>query len=244
MHFLPFTLRVVPRTLKFKQPAGTSRGVYLERKVWYVVMSSTDPKLRFTGLGECAPLPDLSCDYSDDYEARLRAVCADVVQTQNLDPERLRPFPSMLFGLQTAFRSAAGSLSGNYLRLYPSDFTRGQRGIPINGLVWMGSFDEMCSRMEDKLEKGFRCVKLKIGAIDFESELRLIKQLRARYSPESVELRFRPEYAARKLQSARGRTRVCPWAHSSLSVGALECVRRRTGVRPWAYSNAPAEIVR
>ena len=206
MHFLPFTLRVVPRTLKFKQPAGTSRGVYLKRKVWYVVMSSTDPKLRFTGLGECAPLPDLSCDYSEDYEARLRAVCADVVQTQNLDPERLRPFPSMLFGLQTAFRSAAGSLSGNYLRLYPSDFTRGQRGIPINGLVWMGSFDEMCSRMEDKLEKGFRCVKLKIGAIDFESELRLIKQLRARYSPESVELRvdangaFSADEAPRRLE--------------------------------------------
>ncbi len=189
MHFLPFTLRVVPRTLKFKQPAGTSRGVYLERKVWYVVMTSTDPQLRFTGLGECAPLPDLSCDYSDDYEERLRAVCADVVQTQNLDVERLRHVPSMLFGLQTAFRSAAGSLSGNYLRLYPSQFTKGQRGIPINGLVWMGSFSEMCSRMEEKLEKGFRCVKLKIGAIDFESELQLIKQLRARYSPESVELR-------------------------------------------------------
>ncbi len=196
----------MPRTLKFKQPAGTSRGVYLERRVWYIVMSSADPKLRFTGLGECAPLPDLSCDYSDDYEERLRAVCAEVEQTQNLDPERLRPFPSMLFGLQTAFRSAAGSLSGNYLRLYPSDFTQGQRGIPINGLVWMGTFDEMCQRMEEKLEKGFRCVKLKIGAIDFESELCLIKQLRARYSAESVELRvdangaFSVDEAPRRLE--------------------------------------------
>lgn len=206
MHFLPFKLRVVPRTLQFKQPAGTSRGVYLERKVWYVVMTSTDPQLRFTGIGECAPLHDLSCDYDADYEQRLRSICADVEETQNLDSEKLRPYPSILFGLQTAFRSAAGSLGGNYLKLYPSDFTAGRKGIPINGLVWMGTYEEMCRRMEEKLDKGFRCVKLKIGAIDFESEMQLIRQLRSRFSAADVELRvdangaFTPEDAPRKLE--------------------------------------------
>lgn len=207
MHFLPFSLRVVPRTLKFKQPAGTSRGVYHERKVWYVVLTSTDPSIRFTGLGECAPLYDLSCDYDEHYEQRLREVCAEVEREQNLDSNRLRHLPSMLFGLQSAFRSAAGSLAGDYRRLYPSDFTKGLRGIPINGLVWMGSFEGMCQRMEEKLEKGFRCVKLKIGAIDFDSELAMIRLLRSRYSEETVELRvdanggFSPEEAPLRLEA-------------------------------------------
>ena len=207
MHFLPFKLRILPRTLQFKQPAGTSRGVYHTRKVWYIVVTSTDPQVRFTGLGECAPLYDLSCDYNEHYEETLQQICTEVENTQNLDAERWRNYPSILFGLQTAFRSAAGSLQhGDYLKLYPSDFTRGRQGIPINGLVWMGTFEEMCSRMEEKLEKGFRCVKLKIGAIDFESEMALIRQLRSRYSKETVELRvdanggFTPEDAPRKLE--------------------------------------------
>ncbi len=195
------------RTLRFLQPAGTSRGVYLTRDVWYVVVSSADPKVRFTGLGECAPLHDLSCDYDARYGERLRAVCAAVERGQNLDGELLRDRPSMLFGLETAFRSAAGSLQhGDYRLLYPSDFTAGRRGIPINGLVWMGSHEEMCRRMEEKLEAGFRCVKLKIGAIDFESELDLVRRLRARFSPETVELRvdangaFSPQDAPRRLE--------------------------------------------
>lgn len=189
MHFLPFSLRVIPRTLRFKQPAGTSRGVYYDRKVWYILLTSTDPQLHFTGLGECAPLHDLSCDYDEHYEERLRTICQEVEQTQNLDSNRLRHYPSILFGLQSAFRSAAGSLAGDYLKLYPSAFTKGEKGIPINGLVWMGSYEEMCKRMEEKLAASFRCVKLKIGAIDFESELALIKQLRQRYDASTVELR-------------------------------------------------------
>lgn len=207
MHFLPFSLRIVPRTLKFKQPAGTSRGVYYDRKVWYIVITSTDPQIRFTGLGECAPLYDLSCDYDEHYEQRLHDICEEVERTQNLDSNKWRNYPSILFGLQSAFRSAAGSLAGDYLRLYSSDFTQGRRGIPINGLVWMGTFEEMCQRMEEKLEKGFRCVKLKIGAIDFESEIELIRRLRKRYSKDVVELRvdanggFSPEEALDKLHT-------------------------------------------
>lgn len=207
MHFLPFKLKILPRELVFKQPAGTSRGVYTTRKVWYIVLTSTDPQIRFTGIGECAPLYDLSCDYDEHYEERLHQICQEVEQTQNLNSEKLRPYPSILFGLQSAFRSAAGSLAGDYLKLFPSAFTQGQRGIPINGLVWMGSYEEMCQRMEEKLKKGFRCVKLKIGAIDFESEMALIRQLRARFSADTIELRvdanggFTPEEAPRRLEA-------------------------------------------
>ena len=206
MHFLPFRLRVVPRTLRFKQPAGTSRGIYTERRVWYVVVSSADPQIRFTGLGECAPLPDLSCDYSPAYEAELRRVCAAVEAAQELDAERLRHRPSMLLGLQMAFRSAAGSLQGDYRLLYPSAFTRGERPLRINGLVWMGHYEEMLERMEEKLAAGFHCVKLKIGAIDFEEEIALIRRLRERFDASRVELRvdanggFSSEDAPRVLQ--------------------------------------------
>ena len=163
-------IRIIPRTLCFKQPAGTSRGVYKERKVWYLDLTYETEGRIARGLGECAPLPNLSCDYNGDYKATLRRICREVVEAGRLDTEALRPYPSILFGLEMAFRSAKASLTGHYLQLYDTPFTRGAEGIPINGLVWMGSHDEMMERMKAKLREGFRCVKLKIGAIDFESE--------------------------------------------------------------------------
>ena len=84
-------------------------------------------------------------------------------------------------------------------------FVHGETTIPINGLVWMGSFDEMSARIEEKLSAGFTTIKLKIGAIDFESELELIRQLRGRFSSETLTIRvdanggFSPEEALPKL---------------------------------------------
>ncbi len=203
----PFRLRVVPRTLRFKRPAGTSRGVYHERAVWYIVLTSATPAVRFTGLGECAPLYDLSCDFTPDYAERLRKICHDVEAAQCLDTERLRPMPSMLFGLETAFRSALGSLErGDYRQLFPSDFALSRRGTRINGLIWMGTYEEMRGRLEEKLAAGYRCIKIKIGEIDFECELDLIRRLRADYDASQVELRldangaFAPDEALRKLE--------------------------------------------
>jgi o-succinylbenzoate synthase len=169
------------RVLHFKQPAGTSRGVYTERKSWFVHLSDGDR----TGIGECAPLPDLSCDARPDYGEVLRQFCDDVERTGNIDYEAMRDYPSMLFGLETAILNMR-----NGERLFDTPFTRGEEGIPINGLVWMGNYDEMLQRMEQKLEQGFRCVKLKIGAIDFEQELELIKRIRSRFSFHEVELRL------------------------------------------------------
>ena len=184
------------RVLHFKQPAGTSRGVYTERKSWLV--EATDGERR--GVGECAPLPDLSCDARPDYAEVLRRFCDDVERTGQIDVEAMRDYPSMLFGLETAL----GMMDGH--TLFDTPFTRGEEGIPINGLVWMGSYEEMLARMEQKLEQGFRCVKLKIGAIDFESELEMVKRIRQRFSHHDVEIRldanggFKFEEALYKLE--------------------------------------------
>lgn len=189
-------IHIEERVLHFKQPAGTSRGVYTERKSWLV--EATDGERR--GVGECAPLPDLSCDARPDYAEVLRRFCDDVERTGQIDVEAMRDYPSMLFGLETAL----GMMDGH--TLFDTPFARGEEGIPINGLVWMGSYEEMLARMEQKLEQGFRCVKLKIGAIDFESELEMVKKIRQRFSHHDVEIRldanggFKFEEALYKLE--------------------------------------------
>lgn len=172
-------IEIEERTFHFRQPAGTSRGVYTERKSWLVTIADGERR----GVGECAPLPKLSCDDIPDYAGVLRRFCDDVEQTGEIDSEQMRDYPSMLFGLETAMLSLRGE------RLFDTPFSRGEAGIPINGLVWMGTFDEMQRRMEQKLEQGFRCVKLKIGAIDFDRELQLLKQIRSCYGPREVEIR-------------------------------------------------------
>ena len=194
------------RLLHFKQPAGTSRGVYLTRKIWLIKLVDGDK----TGVGECAPLPDLSCDAMGDeaYASILNKVCEDYCTSCEIDYDALRDYPSMLFGLETAVLDLQAShLSAlrSHL-LIDTAFSRGEVGIPINGLVWMGNYEEMLARLEDKLEKGFRCVKLKIGAIDFDKELDLVKRIRDRFSFHEVELRvdanggFKYEDALYKLE--------------------------------------------
>ena len=169
------------RLLHFKQPAGTSRGVYTTRKIWLVHLFDS----LHEGVGECAPLPDLSCDARPDYGEVLEGFCQSLCETGEIDYEALRTYPSMLFGLETALLNLQ---QGD--QLFDTAFSRGEVGIPINGLVWMGSYEEMLKRMEEKLEKGYRCVKLKIGAIDFDQELDLVKRIRERFSFHEVELRL------------------------------------------------------
>ena len=166
------------RVLHFKQPAGTSRGVYTERKIWLVKMTDRDA----VGIGECAPLPKLSCDDIPHYAEVLRRFCDEVERSGQLDTEALRDYPSMLFGLETAMLSFAKTQ-------HSTPFSKGKVGIPINGLVWMGTYEEMKERIEQKLAQGFHCIKLKIGAIDFDAELELIKKIRERFSHQEVELR-------------------------------------------------------
>ena len=195
-----YTINIIPRILHFKQPAGTSRGTYTTRKVWYIYLSTTEYPER-VGVGECAPLPKLSCDDLPDYEQILCNACRCLEQTGKLDTEALRDYPSILFGLETALRH----YETQSWALWDTPFSRGETGIPINGLIWMGDFDRMLQQIEVKMQSGYRCIKLKIGAINFEEELALLKHIRAHYSAREIELRvdangaFSPVDAMEKL---------------------------------------------
>ena len=206
--------QVEERVFHFKQPAGTSRGVYLKRKSWFITLLLEDGR---KGMGECAPLPDLSMDAmpDDDFElclnTRINAILPRLTEAQE-QPDALgrqlkiaetafSDYPSMRFGLETALLNLHHGE-----RLFNTPFSRGEEGIPINGLVWMGSYDEMEKRMEEKIEKGFRCVKIKIGAIRFDEELELIRKIRRRFSRDIIEIRtdangaFSPSEAMDRLQ--------------------------------------------
>lgn len=229
-----YKIEISERTLHFKQPAGTSRGVYTTRHSYYLTLT-LDELPGVEGVGECATLPDLSCDAKPEYEMTLRQVCQMVEQMGRIPYDMIRAYPSITFGLETAFASffdaakkfleivpAEGASSSEMLKqkggsvpagmenlteLFDSPFGRGEEGITINGLVWMGTYEEMLARLEEKLQAGFHCVKLKIGAIDFFKELDLIKRIRDVYTKEQVELRvdanggFLPENAMSQLEA-------------------------------------------
>lgn len=199
------TYHIEEKVLHFKQPAGTSRGVYTTRRSWFVTLTDENGR---QGVGECAPLPNLSCDDLPDYGKKLEEILNESIPnlddlsslTSHLSP--LKEYPSMLFGIETALLNLKTGSS----MLFDTPFGQGEEGIPINGLVWMGSFEEMQQRIEQKLAQGFHCVKLKIGAIDFNAELELLKKIRSRYSREEIELRvdangaFSPDEALQKLE--------------------------------------------
>jgi o-succinylbenzoate synthase len=179
-------INISERIFHFRQPAGTSRGVYTERKSWIIELTDGER----TGIGECAPLPGLSCDDIPDYEKTLRALCDKFEQEGQIDYNLMRPYPSMLFGLETALLSLLRSEGVKEWRLFNNAFSRGERGIPINGLVWMGSYEEMMQRIEEKLSQGYRCIKLKIGAIDFDKELDMVRSIRERFSSKELQIRL------------------------------------------------------
>ena len=198
-------ITITSKLLHFLQPAGTSRGVYNTRLSFYLKLTS-DEQPDVVGVGECATLPDLSCDAMppNEYERKLRTFCDEYERTGVIDYEAMRAYPSMLFGLETAVAqfNAKGSLN-----FFDTPFGRGEEGIPINGLVWMGTFKEMFERLEAKLKAGFRCIKIKIGAIDFDRELQLIRHIRSTFSRNDVELRvdanggFTPEEALSRMEA-------------------------------------------
>lgn len=168
-------------TLQFRQPSGTSRGVYTTREVWYILLTGDT----VTGIGECAPLPNLSIDRPREMSAKLLQVCEQIDYFSEF-PQELRNWPSIRFGLETALLDLR---NGGHQLLFPSAFTRGEQGIPINGLIWMGTPEFMKQQIRTKLDAGFRCIKMKIGAIDFETEFSLLKEIRKEFSAKEITLR-------------------------------------------------------
>jgi o-succinylbenzoate synthase len=168
--------------LNFKRPSGTSRGVITEKETWFIILEQDGKK----GIGECGILRGLSIDDRPDYEEKLQWTCANIHLGKDQLWEALLEFPSIQFGVEMAFQSLT---SENPFLLFSSDFTNGTKSIAINGLVWMGSATFMKQQIEEKLADGFRCIKLKIGAIDFNKELQLLRYIRQHFSPEQVEIR-------------------------------------------------------
>ena len=218
---------IYPKTLHFKQPAGTSRGVYLTRKVWYILLTDSENP-QHIGVGECAPLPALSCDDVPNYEEVLQETCRRLEENvkANLENafaslEHLEAYPSIRFGVE----SALAHYQARSLQFWHTPFSKGKEGIPINGLIWMGNFDERYQRIEEKMQQGFRCINLKIGAIDFEKELELLAHIRKHFTSEQIELRvdangaFSPTDALDKLKrlseyqlhSIEQPIRACQW---------------------------------
>jgi len=185
--------------LDFKRPSGTSRGVMTTKETWFILLENESKK----GVGECGILRSLSIDDRPDYEAKLKWTCKNISLGLEQLLVELKEFPSIQFGLETAFKSLE---SVDQFQLFPSNFTSGQANIPINGLVWMGSEEFMRTQIKEKIKFGFNCIKLKIGAIDFQTELNILKSIRKEFSVSDIELRvdangaFSPEDALEKLK--------------------------------------------
>jgi len=194
-----FVARHTTLNLQFKFPAGTSRGVLLHKPSSFLLLEKDGVK----GIGECSTIPNLSIDPVETYSEKLEEVCRLLNEGGDLDSIDLSLFPSIAFGLETALLDlkAKGSKC-----LFPSAFTQGETGIPINGLVWMGDKDFMQKQILEKIAADYHCIKLKVGALDFETELDIISGIRQQFSPEDIELRldanggFTPTDALEKLE--------------------------------------------
>jgi L-alanine-DL-glutamate epimerase-like enolase superfamily enzyme len=171
-------------TLKFIRPAGTSRGVYKVKESWFIFLcDEVNPEI--VGIGECALLKGLSADDRPDFEEKLREVCVRVDYfTENL--ELLSEWPSIRFGLETAIQDLN---TGGCRLLFSSEFTSGEKPIPINGLVWMGDPNYILSQWREKIEDGYYCMKMKIGAIDWETEHGILQRIRREYSQQDLMIR-------------------------------------------------------
>ena len=185
--------------LNFKQPSGTSRGVLTQKETYFILLEKNGKRV----VGECGMLRGLSYDDRPDFEDTLHWTCNNIHHGKKYLINALTEYPAIQFGLEMAFKSLESKTS--YI-LFPSEFTEGTESIPINGLIWMGSERFMKDQIKGKLQQGFDCIKLKIGALDFETELGLLKSIRREYSSKDIELRvdangaFKPDDALEKLK--------------------------------------------
>ncbi|WP_448518367.1 o-succinylbenzoate synthase [Rhodoflexus sp.] len=203
------TLRYRYHLLRFKFEAGTSRGVMRERPIWFIFL--TDDQANQTGIGEVAPLEGLSSDFRADYEVNIatlvekfhaQAFSSAREVTQEWIFKHTQHLPALRFALETAVLDLQ---NGGKRMIYDNSFYHSQMQIPINGLIWMGNESFMMQQVEEKLAAGFSCLKMKVGAIEFDKELAILKSIRRRFSPEQITLRvdangaFSPAEAPEKL---------------------------------------------
>lgn len=189
-------------TLQFKVPSGTSRGVLNKKDSWYIVLKNSETNN--IGIGEASLIEGLSYDAVDGFELQLAKIITQINANGNLVGSDLTQWPAINFAIEMAKLDLANE---NECLVFPSDFTSGLHKIPINGLVWMGDFDFMLKQIDEKVKQQFTCIKLKIGAINFEEELKLIQHIRKRYAANDLMIRvdangaFRPgDDALKKME--------------------------------------------
>ena len=214
--------------LDFKQPSGTSRGVLRQKETYFIEIRNGAQY----GIGECGLFRGLSYDDVPHFEEQLAKVCAAL--ESGVDATALYvDFPAIRMGVEMALTSFAADAP---FHLYDTPFSNGEQPISINGLVWMGSIDFMRQQIFAKIKNGYDCIKLKIGALDFDLECRLLAEIRARYSSAEVTLRvdangaFSPEEVLEKGE------RLSEFdVHSieqPIAAGQLEAMRKLCGQTP------------
>jgi O-succinylbenzoate synthase len=175
-----------PYIFKFKVPSGTSRGILTKKPSWFIkVWNAQNPDI--IGTGEVSIIPGLSRETPVEIEKRLNALLLAPQLFADTLNESFTGFPAVRFGFETALIDLA---SGGKQELFPSEFTRGEKGIKINGLIWMGQKKQMLEQITEKIEQGFTCIKIKVGAIDFDEELSLLKAIRNEFAPETLKIRL------------------------------------------------------
>ncbi|MBS1683631.1 MAG: o-succinylbenzoate synthase [Bacteroidetes bacterium] len=180
-----------PYSLEFKRPVLTSRSRMTHKHGYYLTITYNG----MTGTGECSYIEGLSIDDLAGYEAQLLHICSEIEEvaeiyydTGTLPIEIVHRFPSIAFGLETALLDLKNG--GRHEIIEDSAFFQGKKSIPINGLVWMGDEGFMREQIAQKLADGFRCIKIKVGAIDFDEECRLIESIRTNYTSDQIEIRL------------------------------------------------------
>lgn len=186
-------------TLQFSEERGTSRGWLQTKDSWFIkVWNENNPEV--IGIGECSYLPGLNPENLATYENKVNEVCERINESDYWLEDGLVEFPSIHFGLETALLDLENK--GSKI-LFETDFSLNNKPIAINGLIWMGTHENMMAQVDEKISQGFRCIKLKIGAIDFEKELHILKSIREK--SKKIELRvdangaFSPAEALEKL---------------------------------------------
>lgn len=190
---------IIKYPLIFTVPSGTSRGILKEKDSWFIkVFEQNKPEL--FGLGECSIIKGLSIDDRPDL---VKTIQSSALNINAFDPKKHLEFPALNFAIETALLDLKNK--GQRI-IFSSEFTLSKDTIPINGLVWMGDAEFMKKQIDEKIKQGFRCIKLKIGSLNFETELEIIRDIRKTYSDKEIEIRvdangaFHPDEAMEKLK--------------------------------------------
>jgi len=189
-----------PLQLEFITPARTSRDVLYHKPSWIIYLY--DHATGKTGLGECSIISGLSGDDQNHLEQTLNEL-RTLHDAEVFNPDNFIELPALRFALETAWRSLQAEAP---FELWSTNFSQGRAGIPINGLIWMGDDEHVLKQIRDRANEGFRILKMKIGAGDFPSELRLLQKIRDEYPARDFELRldangaFHPPEAQKKLE--------------------------------------------